>query len=734
MTDLSQLTDAQLLALSQGGSPTIQVQPLPPVQGTNSRGQPLAGPDYNQAFDPSKLTDAQLLAAQADSNPHMSTGEDVLRSGLGGLQEGVAGLAAVPRGVADLAHSALQAGADFVTRRTGGGHIEMPAVDQLLHAPGLPSTGALVQAVVGQGAKLFGINPTIAQLAVGGANPSFALAGPGPGDVATAINNGLPTHTPQTAAGRYTKRVTEFAPLVTAPASLPGRLAAAITPGLASQGLEDVAPQGLKPVAALVGAVLGGGVNGAAGRVARAPQASFGAALGDVTEEQMAAAQALRQSAAARGINLTVPEAVQQVTNSGTGLARLQHTVENTERGKALTAPYFANRPSQVAQAVRSYADKIAPASDQPGMIAQRAQGAATTALDQARQVVNRAAAPDYAALPNQSMDPEAYQALADNPSYKMALTALRENPELGAQIAHLPDNNIAVVNAVKQRLATLGELAKGTPLAPGDNQLASVRFAAKADADDLARQASPEYAAANDTVRDLSGQYIEPLKAGPIGAISATNQLGDQTAALYPAQPYEGAPSETSKAVRVFGVTAPGVAEDLTRQHLVNALNTSMKDLQGGQNQYAGAKYAVTVAGNPEQAATLRSGISELPEGPAKVTDLDSLLEALRATGKRSQPGSMTAFNAQALQNLQIAPSAQAIGRIADPLEWGKALGDILNRANYRRNVSRLAQMIMADPGETSATLEAARKAAARSGGSSMLPAILRGGHDEHR
>jgi hypothetical protein len=160
---------------------------------------------------------------------------------------------------------------------------------------------------------------------------------------------------------------------------------------------------------------------------------------------------------------------------------------------------------------------------------------------------------------------------------------------------------------------------------------------------------------------------------------------------------------------------TAPGVASDLTRQHIVNHLNESQSQLQGGQNQYAGAKLAVALAGNPEQAATLNAGLSALPGGASHAQAMDELLEGLRATGKRQQPGSMTAFNAQDLKDLHIAPYAQAIGRLGDPLTWGAGIGDMLNQANYRRNISRLAEMIMSTPQSTVETLSSARNAQQR-------------------
>jgi hypothetical protein len=705
------LTDAELmqrLALTQagsGGPPIAQpspvtVTPQPPVNPASA-----SDPAYNHGFDPSKMTDADLMAAAANSDPTMSTGEDVGRSAATGLERGAASIPATPGNLHELAghgtewllHHGVGAVQDAMGYKGGNPDFPYMGKDNAHFGEGVPPIDyAHIHGFVSQG------------------------------DMDKAVQEHAgPYHTPQTTAGRYAERISEFAPAALLPASKAGRLANVLTPAIGSQAAEDMAPAPYKGLAGFAGAVVGGGLNGAVGKAVRAPQASFGAAMGDVSDQQIMQAQALRQQAAAKGLDITLPEAVQQVTNNGTGLGRMQRVIESSKQGQQLTAPYFADRPNQVSAAARHYADTIAPPSTQPGMIGQRAQGAATTALNNARQVVNQAASGDYAALPNQTMEPQAYAELAAQPSYKIALDQLRSHPELGAEVAHLPDNSLAVVNEVKKRLAVMSDQAAGTPLVPGDNHLAGIRIGAKAATDEAARMASPEYAAANDTVRGLSQQYVEPLKAGPLGAISKTDQVGSQTGALYPAQPPEGASNETGQAVRVLGATDPGVAEDLTRQHLINTLNNSMKDLQGGQNQYAGAKYAVALAGHPEQAAALHEGLSALPGGADRAKEMADLLEALRATGKRQQPGSMTAFNESDLKDLHIAPFAHALGRIGDPLTWGTGIGDAINRVNYRRNVKSLADMIMAEPDKTAAVLQAAQAASPKHG-SALLPALL--------
>jgi hypothetical protein len=225
-------------------------------------------------------------------------------------------------------------------------------------------------------------------------------------------------------------------------------------------------------------------------------------------------------------------------------------------------------------------------------------------------------------------------------------------------------------------------------------------------------------------------GTFLNPLEAGPVGQIARTTDVPSQTTALYPSNPLEGAPGETAQAVRVLDKSDPNVSSDLTRQHLARAINQATRDLQSGQNQYGGSRFAVSIAGNPEQAATLQAGVGALPGGEAKAFDLNNLLEALRATGKRQPPGSMTAFNEGDLKAFGVTPAVKFMQslNIAEPLE---PISNALAGINYRRNVDGLARMIMAHPDETAAILDAARKAADVSGAHPLLPALIAGSQE---
>lgn len=502
------------------------------------------------------------------------------------------------------------------------------------------------------------------------------------------------------------------------------------------------------PVAAGGAGLVRGAVNGVK-RYAAGPVATVGIAMPDLTPAQMDAAQALRIDMQGRGVNISLPEAVQQVTNNGTGLGRTLRVLEGTKQGEGLLAPYFAPRTQQVQSAVTGFADRVAPPTTLPSAIGPRAQEAAQGGLDSLRQNINAEAKPHYDAMgigagnarfvfnkttgapryiagPGQVIPEKAFEPLAKNTAYAESLAQVRSDPLLNADIAHLPDNNVGVVNEVVKQLDRNAIGQAQTAVNPGGNNFkASLYQGARDLADQVASEHSPQWRAARDVVSQGRGWLLDPLQAGPVGRIAASDSVPAQVGALYPRNPLAGAPNETSTAMGVLNHQQPGVGADLTRQYMLGEINGARPMLQGGENPYLGSAFAARVAGSPEQQANLLSGVqASAPNGTALSADLDRLLEGLRATGKRQPAGSRTAFNASDLSDMHVSGATKVLRRIADPLEWGAGVADLIDRANWQRNVEGLANMFTVPPEQTAETLAAA-KAAAPPNPNFTLPAL---------
>lgn len=469
--------------------------------------------------------------------------------------------------------------------------------------------------------------------------------------------------------------------------------------------------------------------------LAAGPLAAFGDAVRNMTPEQIAAAQGIRTDMAGRGVNVSVPEAVQQVTNGATPLGRMLRVLESTKRGEQLLSPYFANRTGQVQNAVGAFADRVADPINLPSAIGPRAQQAAQSGLDDVRVNINEAARPHYDAMagsvqpggfgaagapsqyvagPGQSIPLDAYRPLASNQAYRQALANVRGDPMLNAGIAHLPEHDTSVINEVVKELDRLGTASAQTATNPnGNNFVASQYGNARGLADEIATLHSPQWRAARDTVAAGRQWLLDPLEAGPVGQIARTDSVPGQASALYPAKPLNGAPAETATAMQVLNNQFPGVGADLTRQHIMMSLDGARPEIASGQNPYVGPAFAVKVAGSPERQAALMAGVQNIgPHGPAAADDLANLLDGLRATGKRQPVGSRTAFNESDLQDWHVPKAARVLESfsLAEPFE---PIAQILKGMNYRRNVNGLADYMTTPADQTADLLNRAQQAA---------------------
>jgi hypothetical protein len=157
-----------------------------------------------------------------------------------------------------------------------------------------------------------------------------------------------------------------------------------------------------------------------------------------------------------------------------------------------------------------------------------------------------------------------------------------------------------------------------------------------------------------------------------------------------------------------MLGAQNPQLPADLTRQHLVNALNEATQNLQGGENQYGGARYAVAVAGNPEQERTLMSGVQAAGGDQDR---LRRILDVLQATGRRERPGSMTSFNTRALESMgQAGATGEALRTGLNLPGTFRRLGLAFQDWQTERNAARLAEAIVAQPEQAEQILLHAR------------------------
>jgi hypothetical protein len=521
-------------------------------------------------------------------------------------------------------------------------------------------------------------------------------------DVVRGVENYVtgPLHKPEGAPGKIAETVSEFVPAAVAgPGNLLRNIVRyAFAPGVASEGAANI--PGIKdtkyePWARAGGAVTGLGVGALASRPSTA-EGVIGEAMGRTMQPaDIQAAQQLVQDAAQRGITLTWPEAIQQATNSATKLGDVQRVAEASQRGGAVLRPVMAERPGQVDQAIRGQIDQISPNAIDPFTVGPRTAEAATGVVNDVRGAINNHTRPLYDRAQLDRVPDAQYQVLANDPRYQAALDEIRGHPEIGPELAHLPDNAVPVVDQAKKLLQTRSEV---TPMSDAtERYLGSLRGTAGGNAANAATNASPAYAQAVAEQARLRGQYLAPLEQGPVGRAAAGGTTEGIVNALLPDAPLAGSAPQTGQAFRAIGARDADAASNVVRQKMEGALNQSARDLQGGPNEWGGANYRAKLYGNPQAQENLQAAITETA-GPAATTANDRLMEVLQATGRRQHPGSQTEFNKLLTRSLENGGPIGEVVTGATKFNPMTMVRDRYQQWRYGANTERLADLLI-DP-----------------------------------
>jgi hypothetical protein len=498
---------------------------------------------------------------------------------------------------------------------------------------------------------------------------------------------------PQTRAGRYTEAVASFAPaaLVGGGSALE-RSARTVIPALASEGAGQATEGmgGWEATARVLGAIFGGGVAGLASRKG-VPEQMVSQAMGNLDEASLVAAGRLMMDARQRGIDLTWPEAVQQVTNNGTRLGDLQRVAENSEGGGAKMRDFYKNRPQQIDDAAAMEFDRIGPAAS-PERIGPRVQQAAKGDMEAVNAGINSQTRPLYSAS-NADAIPANHPALAD-PAFAEAVRSIRSDPVLGPRFQNVADNSVQMIDAAQKVMRDQAE-ALNIPGQGLNRYKSSLVGDARTQVMDEAKASSPAYDQALREQAQLRDRYLNPLEEGPTGKLAATSDVGQQTRAMFPAQPQAGSDAGVARAMRGINRRDPGAAESFIRQHLETEFQKATQRLQGGPNQMGGAKFASSLTGNAQQRANLNAALRALPHGAQIIRGFDRFLKILEATGKRSAPNSTTAWNQQLQKELErggVTGEATAIA--ASPQRAFTFISDAYKRFRLGRGTERLADL----------------------------------------
>ncbi len=543
---------------------------------------------------------------------------------------------------------------------------------------------------------------------------------------------------PQTTPGHYAETVGEFLPAAIAGPGGIGRKVAmqAVLPGVASEAAgQATAGTELEPYAR-AGAGLVAGLGGAAlSRPSGAAQAIRSQLPEGITQAVVDDARSLMVTAKAKGIDLTWPEALSQVSGKPV-LSDTQRILESAPSSRARMQDFYAERPRQVDQAALNEFDRIAPGTRNPSQIGPQIGEAARENIGDVRKTINAASEPYYkaaegvlltdtpprrtrtlsditsggpvrashaieAALARESVEltPTEMSHVRSIPGWTEARDAVR-NGDNAWRVEHLPDNSVGFLNAVKKHFDTAADNA-GSKFNPHRSQETRATHEMQALAvKKIAELKSPDYAIALAIQQQAREQFLEPLLQGPLGRL-AKKDVTTQKAidVLFPTSPLPNSHNEIGDAVAALVKKNPGAATQLVRAHMESVFNEATKNLQGGPNQFGAAKFAKELTGNMQQRANLQAAVEALPNGKQLWQGVDNFLEAAEATGTRQAKGSLTAFNAQELRSMG---GSNLIGETVktglSPGKWWSVVNDKWSQWKLGRNLDELAR-IFTDP-----------------------------------
>lgn len=540
---------------------------------------------------------------------------------------------------------------------------------------------------------------------------------------------------PQTIPGKLTEAI-----LANAPAAALGgegalaKAANVIVPAVTSEAAgEASAGTKFEPLMRFLGGLAGNVGTGVAASRAAAPERMVRKATAGVTPQEYDAAAALQQRGADMGVPLSGPEAVQSSTNAGTRLGDIQRIVEGSAGGGTKTARFYSERPGQVDAAMGRTLDTIAPQSAAPSTIGPQAAEAATASLDGVRRDINTATRPAYRAAENHVMAPADFDPIAADPAFQASLRRLRADEVLGPKYAGHPDNSVGVIDAVTKDMNARGVALNNSANGGFSPQTAAAYTVGGHEARDIARDPARGGIQAYDDALAMQEQArrqnLNPLEQGPLGAVAAAKDTRAAANAILPPKPLTGGADELVNAITRIEQQAPGVGASLVRQRLADQADQSTGRLVGGENQYGGARFAKDIAGTPQAETNLHDVTNALRVGPFQPggpppSDLQNLVDVLRATGMRKPQGSATAFNQQINNELQLPPVS---AEIATALKSGglsipTGVRDRAKKAWLGRGTGQLADLFLAPD-----SVEQIRGIAARGAQTPMTDAMLR-------
>lgn len=362
----------------------------------------------------------------------------------------------------------------------------------------------------------------------------------------------------------------------------------------------------------------------------------------NVTPQQIRQADDLLKQSYQSGSPLTAAEALAQVTGSNPLIAT-QRVVEGMPKSASTMANFMNVRPESNVQFMERTLARVSPKTEG----AERAlQGTAERSISSAEKLRTQASAPFYQEAGKVVISKDELSGYLADPRIKGAVDKVRSVDTYG--VKNMPENDMRVLIAAKQSLDD-DYASQMNAITGSQKNAGAVTYSAREKLDKFLVSKSPIYKQGRDIYSQVTTDVVNPLVQGRVGQI-AEGGVGEtgmrtQQGVLMPANPQVTTPKDIKATVQALRRQDPTAVPAWTRQSLEGIFNETTQKLQGGENQFGGAKFASTVAGNKQQRENLKALVTE-SAGIQAWNGFEKMLDVMEAQGKRQPMGSATAFN----------------------------------------------------------------------------------------
>jgi hypothetical protein len=473
-----------------------------------------------------------------------------------------------------------------------------------------------------------------------------------------------------------------------------GRTVAAGGVGSATQ--QSMEAVGASPIQQMIGTGLTMfGTGAATGGVRSTPSDIVNRNLKGVTPEGMRLAELLQQDSIKLGMPITGAEAIAQATGQR-GLTTTQRFLEQAEPSQATMNQFMTARPAGVQQGFGNVMQSVspnAPTSATPFNL----QRAGENLIRGAELSVTSNVSPFFTQAGKQAVPNTDIAGMMTNPKISDAVEYVRSTGTYG--VKNEPANSVKTLIAAKQYLDD--QYSKQMNAVTGaEKNAARVTWSANRQLDDYLNAVSPNYARGSQKFEVAQKTQMTPLKQGQVGQIAEGNVGRD---VLMPPTPISLYPADIKRTADLLRRKDPAALPDWTRQNLEGIFNETTQNLATGQNQFGGAKFASTIAGNKQQRDNLRTLVTETG-GMQAWQGFERFLDVAQAQGQRMPANSATAFN-------EMIKTELGIGKVSKGLTFLKPSNVVAWAENLQlgRNADMLAKMLT-DPDSVAKLQELAK------------------------